>query len=212
MDTKDWIELARQGDLEAFNQLVNAYQDVVFNQAYRLLGDRQDAEDVTQKAFLAAYHKFSQFRGDSFRAWILKIVTNLCMDELRRRKSHPNLPLEPVGEDGEEFDSPAWLVDSSISPEEYAERSELRSALQRCLDRLPDEYRTAVVLVDVQGIDYAEAASILGVPVGTLKSRLARGRAKMLLAWQNQVERREKADTIKQPAGRFSMSLASIGI
>lgn len=209
MDTKDWIELARQGDLEAFNQLVNAYQDVVFNQAYRLLGDRQDAEDVTQKAFLAAYHKFYQFRGDSFRAWILRIATNLSMDELRRRKSHPSLPLEPVGEDGEEFDSPSWLVDPSISPEELAERSELRATLQHCLDRLPDEYRSAVVLVDVQGIDYAEAAAILNVPTGTLKSRLARGRAKLLQAWQDQAEGHEKPVASPQKSSQWGFRLAT---
>ncbi len=206
MDTKEWIELARQGNLEAFNNLVTTYQDVVYNQAYRLLNDSQDAEDVTQKAFLAAYHKFNQFRGDSFRAWVLRIVTNLCMDELRRWKSHPTMPLEPVGEDGEEFDSPSWLVDSSITPEEFAERSDLRAALQRCLDRLPNEYRTAVVLVDVQGIDYAEAASILGIPNGTLKSRLARGRAKMLQAWQEQTERPE------QPAFQRPPVFAPAGI
>ncbi len=188
MSNPEWIERARMGDVEAFNQLVLANQDRIFNQAYRLMGDPQSAEDLTQEAFLSAYLKLSQFRGGSFQAWMLRIVTNLCYDELRIQKRHPMLALEPLGKDGEELESPYWMMDQSPFPEELAERSELREKLQRCLDQISIEFRTAVVLVDIQGLDYSEAAGIMGTSIGTLKSRLARGRMKLSEIWKAQTE------------------------
>jgi RNA polymerase sigma-70 factor (ECF subfamily) len=179
MDEGALIQSARHGDLEAFNRLVLAYQDMVYNQAYRMMGEPQGAEDATQEAFISAFRKLSSYRGGSFKAWLLRIVTNACYDELRRQKRRPVAPLEPLTAEDEEIDSPRWLADPSESPEEKAERSELNQAIQNCLGGLPDEFRLVVVLVDLQGLDYSEAAVAIGKPLGTVKSRLARARERL---------------------------------
>lgn len=173
------ILVARQEDLEAFNRLVLVHQDWVYNFAYRILGDPQDASDATQEAFVRAFRNLSAYRGGSFRAWILRIATNVCRDELRRRKHHTTIPLVPYGPSGEEIESPYWIADQSDSPEEMALYGELRETLQSCLDQLPITYRTIVVLVDILGLEYPEAAEIIGRPVGTVKSRLARARVRL---------------------------------
>jgi RNA polymerase sigma-70 factor (ECF subfamily) len=179
MDEAALIEAARRGDLDSFNRLVLAYQDLVYSQAYRMIGESEAAEDAAQDAFISAYRSLSSYRGGSFKAWLLRIVTNATYDELRRRKRRPTTPLEPMDDDDEEVESPRWMADPSETPEETAERSELSNALQRCLGDLPDEFRTVVVLVDVQGMDYLEAAEVVGKPLGTVKSRLARARLRL---------------------------------
>ncbi|UCF27862.1 MAG: sigma-70 family RNA polymerase sigma factor [Chloroflexota bacterium] len=179
MDEKALIQDALQGDLDAFNRLVLAYQDRVYNQAYRVLGESQAADDATQEAFISAYKNLRSFRGGSFRAWLLRIVTNACYDELRRRKRRPTTPLEPVDDAGDEIESPHWISDPGELPEDNVVRSELGQAIQHCLDQLPIDFRVVVVLVDVQGMDYLEASEAIGKPLGTVKSRLARGRNRM---------------------------------
>jgi RNA polymerase sigma-70 factor (ECF subfamily) len=179
MDEAALIQDARQGDLDAFNRLVLEYQDLVFGQAYRMMGEMEAAEDATQEAFIAAYKKLDTYRGGSFKAWLLRIVTNACYDELRRQKRRPTTPLEPLDADDEEVESPRWLADIGESPEEAVERAELSRALQDCLEELPDEFRAVIVLVDMQGLDYNEASHAIGKPLGTVKSRLARGRLRL---------------------------------
>jgi len=179
MDEAGLIESARSGDLNAFNRLVLAYQDIVYNQAYRMMGEAAAAEDAAQDAFIAAYRNLASYRGGSFKAWLLRIATNMCYDELRRRKRRPTTPLEPLDNEDEEIESPRWIADPSASPEEAAERAELAEALQNCLNGLPAEFRSVVVLVDIQGMDYTEAAQATGKPLGTIKSRLARARLRM---------------------------------
>jgi RNA polymerase sigma-70 factor (ECF subfamily) len=179
MDEAYLIQAARKGDVEAFNRLVLAYQDMLYTQAYRMLGEREAAEDATQEAFISAYRNINSYRGGSFRAWLLRIVTNACYDELRRRKRRPSQPLEPLDEDEEEIESPGWLADPGDSPEQAAVRLELERAIQHCLDELPDEFRLMVVMVDVQGFDYTEAAQATGHPIGTVKSRLSRARLRL---------------------------------
>jgi RNA polymerase sigma-70 factor (ECF subfamily) len=179
MDESGLIKDALNGDLNAFNRLVLAYQDMLYYQAYRMMGEAQAAEDVTQEAFISAFKKLRQYRGGSFKSWLLRIVTNACYDELRRRKRRPTSPLEPENEYGEEIDSPRWMTDPSESPEEAAERADLSRALQDCLDELPPDFRAVVVLVDVQGLDYSETAETIGTPLGTIKSRLARARSRL---------------------------------
>ena len=115
-------------------------------------------------------------RGGSFKAWLLRIVTNACYDELRRRKRRPTTPLEPSNEYNEEIETPQWIADPGESPEELATRLELGETIQHCLDTLSIDFRTVIVLVDIQGMDYAEAAQVVGKPLGTIKSRLARAR------------------------------------
>jgi RNA polymerase sigma-70 factor (ECF subfamily) len=179
MDEAALIRDAQLGDLDAFNRLVLAYQDIVFAQAYRLMGEMEAAEDSAQDAFISAFRSLKSYRGGSFRAWLLRIVTNACYDELRRRKRRPTTPLEPVDAEEEEIESPRWLADPGESPEDRAERAELDQAIQNCLQGLPPDFRTVVVLVDVQGFDYIEAAEVIRTPVGTVKSRLSRARLRM---------------------------------
>jgi RNA polymerase sigma factor (sigma-70 family) len=179
MDEVELIEFARRGDLDSFNRLVLAYQDTVYNQAYRVLGDFQAADDATQETFISAYNSIRSFRGGSFKAWLLRIVTNASYDELRRKKRKPTTSLEPLDDSGDEIESPSWIADPSESPEESAERGELGRAIQHCLDELPLDFRIIVTLVDVQGLDYIEAADAIGKPLGTVKSRLARGRLRL---------------------------------
>jgi len=179
MDEIALICAARKGDLDSFNRLVLVYQDMIYNQAYRMMGEPETAEDATQDAFISAFRKLGTYRGGSFKAWLLRIVTNLCYDELRRRKRRPTTPLEPVDNDDEEIESPRWLSDPGESPEEVTEREELARALEHCLKGLSPEFRAIVTLVDLQGLDYTEAALIVGRPLGTVKSRLARARLRL---------------------------------
>lgn len=179
MDENSLIQSAKKGDLDAFNRLVLAYQDVVYNQAYRVLGDQQLADDATQDTFIAAFNNLRKFRGGSFKAWLLRIVTNTCYDELRRQKRRPTTPLEPLDDSGDEIESPHWLIDNIELPEDQIERDELSNAIQHCLDKLPVDFRVVVALVDIQGMDYAEAAAVIGTPLGTVKSRLARARLRL---------------------------------
>ena len=109
----------------------------------------------------------------------MRTVTNACYDELRRKKRRPTTPLEPDTSDGDEMDSPRWLADKSMSPEQKLEADELEHAIQHCLDALPSDFRTVVVLADIQGLDYAEVANATRVPLGTIKSRLARARLRL---------------------------------
>ena len=179
MDEAALIYSAQRGSLDSFNQLVLIYQDAVYGQAYRMMGESEPAQDAAQDAFISAYRSLGSYRGGSFKAWLLRIVTNACYDELRRRKRHPTTSLEPLDSDDEEIESPRWLADQGESPEEETERNELGDAIQRCLDNLPVEFRAVVVLVDIQGMDYGEAAEVVGKPVGTVKSRLARARMRL---------------------------------
>jgi len=179
MDESALIRDAQRGDLDAFNRLVLAYQEVLFNAALRILGDEDLAADATQEAFLSAFRAITAYRGGSFKAWLLRTVTNACYDELRRRKRRPTTPLEPDDAEGDEIESPRWLADPSASPEEQLDQAELEHAIQHCLDALPADFRVVVVLADIQGLDYSEVARAVRVPLGTIKSRLARARLRL---------------------------------
>jgi RNA polymerase sigma-70 factor (ECF subfamily) len=179
MDEPALIQSAQRGELDAFNTLILHYQDMVFNTAVRILSDEDLAADAAQEAFISAFRSISTFRGGSFKAWLMRTVTNACYDELRRQKRRPTTPLEPDTADGEEMDSPKWLADPNMTPDQKSEADELEHAIQHCLDALPTEFRTAVVLADIQGMDYTEVATASKVPLGTIKSRLARARLRL---------------------------------
>ena len=144
MDEAGLIQDAQRGDLEAFNRLILAYQDRVYNQAFRVLGEYQSADDATQEAFISAYKSIRSFRGGSFRAWLLRIVTNACYDELRRKKRRPTTPLEPVDDEGDEIESPNWIADPGELPEDNIARAELANAIQACLDHAAVVNLTAI--------------------------------------------------------------------
>jgi RNA polymerase sigma-70 factor (ECF subfamily) len=179
MDEIALVQSAQSGDLDSFNTLILHYQDRVFNTALRILGDEDLAQDAAQEAFISAFRSINTFRGGSFKAWLLRTVTNACYDELRRQKRKPTTPLEPDTKDGEEMDSPRWLADPNMTPAQQFEADELEHAIQHCLDMLPADSRTVVVLADVQGMDYSEVAIAAHVPLGTIKSRLARARLRL---------------------------------
>jgi len=177
MDEKALIAAARQGDTTAFNHLVLQYQDMAYTVAYRIMSDPHAAADATQEAFISAYQGLPRFRGGSFKAWLMRIVTNACYDELRRRKRHPQSSLDALHV---EEPMPASPLNPSVeSPEEYAERQELSRLLQVGIALLPDDQRVVLVLSDVQGFSYQEIAEAMGVPRGTVKSRLHRARARL---------------------------------
>jgi RNA polymerase sigma-70 factor, ECF subfamily len=176
MDEQILINKAKDGDLEAFNQLVLIYQDIVYRQACYWLKDLDKAADITQDVFVKAFQNLASFRGGSFRAWLLRIMTNTALDELRRQKRHPVIPLQPCDNEDEEIESPFWLIDHSASPEEISEQRSMSRELERALTRLPASYRLIINLIDIEGLDYKEAAHALGAPIGTIKSRLARAR------------------------------------
>ncbi len=168
------IERSRGGDLDAFNALVLAYQAQVYNLCLRMLGYPHAAEDAAQEAFIAAYRAVPRFRGGSLRAWLLRIAANACYDELRRRRSRPQVPLQASADD----ERPSAELPASDEPlEQRAERLELARCLQEGLTSLPPDQRLAVILRDVQGLAYEEVAEATGASLGTVKSRISRGRA-----------------------------------
>lgn len=172
----DLVRAVRAGDLAAFNGLVERYQQTVYAVVLRLVRDRYLAEDIVQDAFLRAYTALDDFRGGSFRAWLLRIAHNRALDVLRSRQRRPEAPLEPSGDD----QSPSRATDSSQpSPFDHAARADLRRRLDAALAQLPDDQRVTVVLSDIEGFSYEEIAAITGVSLGTVKSRLSRGRARL---------------------------------
>jgi RNA polymerase sigma factor (sigma-70 family) len=181
----DLVSAAQKGDLQAFNQMVLLYQGRIFNLALRILGDEDSAEDIAQNTFLVAYRSLPGFRNGSFRAWLFRMCTNACYDELRRRKRHPVLSLEYEDEADERLLPLYDLPGSNILPEKESERHELEQVIQQALNRLDKDQRAVVVLVDLQDFDYQEAAQVLGVPIGTVKSRLARARRRLRFLLSN---------------------------
>jgi RNA polymerase sigma-70 factor (ECF subfamily) len=176
MDEKALIASARKGDVRAFNQLVMLYQSMVYNLAYRILSDPDAAADATQDAFLKAYKAMRQFRGGSFKAWLLRIVTNACYDQLRRKQRRPASSLDDLPVDA---DHSHYLRDPAKQPDAVVEQQELNRAIQAGIMTLPFEQRVVLVLSDVQGLSYNEIAQATGLSLGTVKSRLSRGRAKL---------------------------------
>jgi RNA polymerase sigma-70 factor, ECF subfamily len=177
LDEAAWIAASRAGDVQAFNRLVIAYQDSAYGLALRMLKDGDAAADATQDAFIAAFTRLHQFRGGSFKAWLLRIVLNRVYDELRKSQRHPTDSLETLG--GDE-DAPVLQIPSrGPGPEEAALSAELMSCIEAGLLILPTDQRAAIVLVDVQGMSYEETAEATGSSLGTVKSRVSRGRQAM---------------------------------
>ena len=179
------INSAQQGDMEAFNALVLNYQDMLYRVALRIVHDECIAEDAMQEAMIHAFRHIRSFRGGNFKSWLARVTVNASYDELRRGKRHLAMPLEQFTSEGEEIESPEWIRDLSAGPEERAESSELQRALQQCIKALVPDYRLMVILVDMEGMSYEEAAHVARVPVGTVKSRLARARMQLRKSLQS---------------------------
>jgi RNA polymerase sigma-70 factor, ECF subfamily len=173
------VELLRahvDGDKAAFGELVRRHRDRLWAVALRTIGDREEAADAVQDALLSAHRSAARFRGDSaVTTWLHRIVVNACLDRIRRRQAHPTVPLP----DGSHSDD---RVPSGREPAAPVLDHDTALVVRQALAALPVEQRAALVLVDVQGYPVAEAAEILGVAEGTIKSRCARGRARMAIA------------------------------
>jgi RNA polymerase sigma-70 factor, ECF subfamily len=168
------IARAAGGDRTAFAQLMEHYQSACYGLAWRLLGDPDQAADATQDAFVHAYRAIGTYRGGIFRSWLLRITANASYDILRRQQRRPSSPL-PDPEEGA-----AELPDTgAVDPVAEATRTELYRHLEVALRMLPDDQRTAVVLTDVYGMDYNEVAAMTESALGTVKSRIHRGRLRL---------------------------------
>ena len=171
------VARAREGDREAFSELVRRYHERIFNTVYALVGDRDDADDLTQEVFLKAYRSLSGFRGQSrFYTWLYRIGVNRCLDWMKSRNRRRDLSLEREGWDG--FEDPVGGTRPEAS-DARVQRGELQTILKRALETLAPEYRSAVVLREIDGLAYEEIACVLGCSVGTVKSRLFRARMKL---------------------------------
>lgn len=171
------VQAAQRGDAESFNALVRLYETRVYNLCYRMLGDAEAAGDAAQDSFLASYRNLRAFRGGSFRSWLLRIATNTCYDVLRARKRRPTSSIDAAFDDP---DAPAFdLPDPQELPDDAALRRELGAEIQLGLQQLPEDQRVVLILSDIQGMAYDEIAAITGANLGTVKSRLSRGRARL---------------------------------
>lgn len=180
MDDLVILAAAQQGDLEAYNQIVLRYQDAIYQHIWWIVRDHDRAEDITQEVFIKVYRRLHQFRGGAFKTWLLRIATNTALDELRSQARHNWLSLDASRQPGEEDEGYTLhdaLSDSAPGVEAQVEAAEQRLAIENALGGLPVEYRLAVGLIDLQELPYAEAAQVMQVSIGTVKSRVARGRA-----------------------------------
>ena len=177
-DDRDLVAQARQGDMTAFSLLVEKYQDRLFNATYRLCGNYQDACELTQEAFLRALRGIAGFRSEAkFYTWLFRIALNLTRSHQRRSGRRRVRSLNEL--DGTlELASQASSLSGGASPDpsERAEQAEQNSKVVAALDLLAGQYKTVIVLRDVEDLDYQQIAQIVGVPVGTVKSRVHRGR------------------------------------
>ena len=162
---------ALAGELAAFDRLVALYQDYLYGLTVRIVRDRDVAEDAVQEAFFSAYRNLERFSGSSFRAWLTRIALNAATDILRKRKRRPADPYP-------EWEDDTWQppAPESEGPEQVALLSQQRAALAEAMEAITEDQRAAIVLFDVHGYDYAEIARLTGVSVGTVKSRIHRGR------------------------------------
>ena len=182
------IKSAQNGDMDAFNDLVLHYQDLLYRIALRVVRDECVAQDALQEAMIHAFRHIKSFRGGNFKSWLARVTVNASYDELRRGKRHNGIPLELFTSEGDEIESPDWMRDPASGPEDIAEQSELQRVLHSCIKSLVPDYRLMVILVDMEGMSYEEAAYVAHVPVGTVKSRLSRARMQLrdsLQSYQN---------------------------
>lgn len=170
------IARAVAGDLTAFNQLVVAYQNLAYSVAYRTLQDDAAAADVVQESFIKAYRGIAAFQGGSFKSWIIRIVANTCYDLLRSRQRKLTDSLDDLIDND---DYAPHLVDPTDNPHAHVERMELSALIERSFQALPPDQRLVLTLCDVHGYAYDEIAEMTGVPMGTVKSRINRARARV---------------------------------
>lgn len=175
-DEHQLISDSQRGDVYAFNRLVERYQGRIYALCARMLSDNEAAADATQDTFLSAYRSITRYRGGSFAAWITRIATNACYDQLRVRQRKPSTSMDALLDDE---DTPQQFEHAGETPGDHALRRELAREIERGLQQLEHDQRLVIVLSDIQGMNYDEIAQATGWPLGTVKSRLSRGRAQL---------------------------------
>ena len=170
---EDLIQKIKNGDIDAFDQLVHRYEGKIYSVAYRFMGNHADAGDLAQDTFIRMYQALPSFRGDSsFATWLYRVAANACRDELRKRQRRRSVSMDEMIEA-----SPANMpAASDYSPEETVQRHETQRQVQECLNRLSDDHRLILVMREIRGLSYEEIAGVLDCSLGTVKSRISRAR------------------------------------
>lgn len=190
---KLWLARSREGDVPSFEKLIERYQKTAYNISLRMMQNPEDAKDATQEALIKAFRSIQGFRGDSgFSTWLYRIVMNTCKDELRRKQRTRTISLDQ-GAEGEPGYRPIELADETLSPETLMEQKNIRSQIQSAIRELPEANRSALILRDIQGFSYEDISELLNCPVGTVKSRINRGR---------QIMRQQLTGTLATEGGR----------
>ena len=201
IEEKEWLKKAANGDTAAFEQLVLKYQTQVYNLCFRILGNAEDAADITQEAFLKAWRNLGSFHGEaSFSTWLYRLASNACMDQLRSMRRRPVGSLTVTDDEGEEqtMDVP----DSAPSPEESLISKEERSLLQEAMSALDPQERQILTLRVVNDLSYTEISEVLDLKEGTVKSRLARARDHLRKKLESFGNKTDFATSKKQKGGR----------
>ncbi|HZC05543.1 MAG TPA: sigma-70 family RNA polymerase sigma factor [Ktedonobacterales bacterium] len=203
------ITLSQRGDRMAFNELVLRHQSAAYGLALRMLGDPDAAADVTQDAFFAAFRNIRSLRGMSFRAWLLRIVSNGCHDYWRAQRRRPTESLDALlagsadanGPSAPDADLAQALRDGTWNPEGAALRAEQIEAIEAAVLRLAPDQRLVIILSDIQGLSYEDIARVAGTPLGTVKSRIARARARLreVLLGQSELFPRAERHDVRNP-------------
>ncbi len=170
------LERAKDGDIAAFEELIESYQKKIFNLAYRILGNYDDAGDMAQEALIRIFRSIANFKEQSsFSTWVYRITTNVCLDEIRKKKNKKVISLDEEirMDDGE---MKRQIMSDDIQPDAAAELEELRILVSDAINSLPEDQRLVITLRDIQGLSYEEISSVLDCPSGTVKSRINRAR------------------------------------
>lgn len=180
MEEQTLLDKCTKGDVHAFEELVEQYQQGIINHAYSMFLNREDALDMAQETFIKAFNAIASFnRQSSFKTWLFRIATNVCLDELRRRKRRAVTVSLTAEEDSDSPGVQIDVADASADPAEAAQQAFLRQAIEKAIGELDTEYRTAIVLREIEGMDYNEIAKTMGCSLGTVKSRISRARAQL---------------------------------
>ena len=177
------VRQAQAGDMAAFDELVTMFRGPMFNLAYRMVNNREDADELTQEIFLKLYKSIGKFQGRSkFSTWLYAVAANTCRSGLRKLKRISSMEVVRLDDDRENDEGGSWKYDPEAPgdlPSKTLDREEVKAKISAFIAELPEDFRMVVVLKDIQGMAYEEMAETLSCSIGTIKSRLSRGRAKL---------------------------------